>query len=483
MVEPTSWHSGMPPTAVSELSDTYGVGPRKVSSTLLEGHRTSGSNAIEGNSIRKTGWRFVMLAATAGFMFGNFYFFDQTSATEDAIRKQTGMTENEFGFLSSVYSWPNVILPLFGGMAIDIFGVRIAALVFTCLVTLGSLLFTLGLSMESTTMLIVARVVFGLGGESQNVSSLAFITKWFRGKELAFAVAIDIAVSRLGSVATFDTQGVLAKQWDVTSASAVGSAVCLLSLVSGVFCVWVDWWGDRKDRTRGLIVDAATADEEFHLRDITQFGKFYWLVTISCVTTYVAAFPFMQVISAPYLLERFDFDEQAADSIVSNINLTSAFLAPVLGLIVDRFGRRPLLLVFSSSAFVIALSGFMIYPKCHHCESVLGLYILMGVALSVYGSVIWPIVPLCVDKSVVGTAFGLMTALQNMGMAISPMVLTYLHQNSGSFTSSFVYILGCVCVGLAAGITIWILDRKGDGRLMRGSGPAPMAETSAELGS
>jgi len=331
----------------------------------------------------------------------------------------------------------------------------------------GSCLFTFGLAMKSTALLIVARIVFGMGGESQNVASLAFIAKWFKGKELAFAIAIDIAVSRLGSVAAFDTQGTFSDHYGVTTASTVGSCICAISLVSVAAAVFIDWRCDRKDVAIGLRVNNAV-DEAVRLTDISKFGKLYWLVTLSCVTTYVAAFPFLQVLSAPYLKERFGFESTDADQIAGFINLTSAFLSPVLGLFVDRFGRRPILLTCSSAAFVVANLGFLVYPQCDHCWSILSLYIVIGIALSVYGSVIWPCVAMCVDDSVVGTAFGLTTALQNLGMAISPLVLTNLRSATDGFTAPFIYILCCVSVGLASGIAIWVIDGRGDRALMSG---------------
>merc|ERR1719326_2017156 len=118
----------------------------------------------------------------------------------------------------------------------------------------------------------------------------------------------------------------------------IGSIIALVSLVFAVLCAFVDWYGDRKDTDRGLAVVAATADETVRLSDIAKFGQLYWFVTISCVTTYVACFPFMGVISQPYLDDRFGFDSTAADQITANVNLVSALLSPILGLLVDKFG-------------------------------------------------------------------------------------------------------------------------------------------------
>lgn len=419
---------------------------------------------------RETVQRFFLLASAACFMFGNYYFFDQTSATQGAILDHTGMSSDMFGMLSSVYSWPNVILPLFGGLFIDVFGLRMAVVGFTTLVLAGSGLFTLGLWCNNTSLLVAARVVFGIGGESQNVASLTLISRWFAGRELAFAFAINVAVSRLGSVAAFDSQPALVSGLGVTGASATGSCFCMFSLLAAIVAVTMDSNADKRDAARGFLSQGHRddVDEAVSIKDIAKFGKLYWLLTISCVSVYVACFPFMQVLSAPFLSERFGFNEGTGDSIASVINLVSAFLSPVLGLFVDKFGRRPLLLVSSSACFCLCHSLFLAMPPCHQCLHILALYILLGVALSVYGSVVWPSVSMVVDADTTGTALGLTTAMQNFGMAVSPMIITHLRTVSNGFQWPFAYIVGCCVVGLVAGVAVWTIDSKGDRRLVSG---------------
>ena len=48
--------------------------------------------------------------------------------------------------------------------------------------------------------LIAGRIIFGMGGESMGVAQSAIISVWFKGKELAFALGLNLSVSRLGSV-------------------------------------------------------------------------------------------------------------------------------------------------------------------------------------------------------------------------------------------------------------------------------------------
>lgn len=421
--------------------------------------------------------RFLILCSSSAFMFGNYYFFDQTSATQVAIREQTGMSESTFGLLSSIYSWPNVVLPLFGGILIDRLGVRAACLGFTSLVAAGSFVFTMGLWWRSVHLLVMGRLVFGLGGESQNVASLTIISRWFAGKELAFAMAVSLAVSRLGSVAVFNSQPQLIRESGVTQASLCGTYLCLFSLGAAVCTVWLDWLGQRRIAARELNaglqgaseLPRAASDEAVNLRDCMSFNKLFWLVAVTCVSVYMAAFPFLQVTSAPYLEERFRFDKDQANFITSLPNLVSAFASPLAGLMADRWGQRPPIMAMGTLAFILCYGGLLVYPPCEQCWSVVGFYAVIGLALSLFGSVIWPCIPLVTPVSAHGTAMGLTTAMQNLGMALTPLALSGMHSATGSFTLPFVYIIFSCVMGLVAGISIWIVDARGERTLCRAS--------------
>lgn len=238
----------------------------------------------------------------------------------------------------------------------------------------------------------------------------------------------------------------------------IGTGLCVISCIGSWIVFGLDKHAARKDAARGLRTAATETDEVVRLRDVFMLGCIYWGLTASCVSVFVSAFPFMSVISSLYLEERFSFEESAAGSIVSNINLVSALVAPLLGLFVDRFGRRPLLLVVSAGILCSCHVAFLLLPRCHHCYWILVPYCLMGVGLSVYGGVIWPCIPLVVDSSITGTAFGLTTALQNFGMAVSPTILTALHSATKSFTLPFLYMIACCIIGIFSASCVWIID-------------------------
>ena len=48
--------------------------------------------------------------------------------------------------------------------------------------------------------MLAGRVLFGLGGESMSVAQSAIVSQWFKGKELAMALGLNLSISRLGSV-------------------------------------------------------------------------------------------------------------------------------------------------------------------------------------------------------------------------------------------------------------------------------------------
>ena len=107
-------------------------------------------------------------------------------------------------------------------------------------------------------------------------------------------------------------------------------------------------------------------------------------------------------------------------------------------------------------------------PTARHNSSNKKVYIWMGCALCLFGAVMWPCIPLVVDASMVGTAFGVTTAIQNLGLATAPTAFTALQQSSGNFMSTFIVIIVCNVVALTATIAVWRLDtKKNDGRLMK----------------
>ena len=118
-------------------------------------------------------------------MFGNYYVYDSIAPLADTLRTDLGFTSTQVGMLNAIYSAPNIVMVLIGGILVDRFGTRRATLAFTVICLIGALLPVL-----SGTFPVMAggRLVFGLGAESMIVAITASLGHWFKGRQLGFAL-------------------------------------------------------------------------------------------------------------------------------------------------------------------------------------------------------------------------------------------------------------------------------------------------------
>jgi MFS family permease len=184
-------------------------------------------------------WRVLVVACF--LTFGSYYIYDFPGSIgtgpTGTIQKwfhQHGkdFTQEMNQALYSVYSWPNTVLAMFGGLLIDKYlGLRRAMLLFTGLVFTGSVLFYVGVVSLQYPVMLFARVVFGLGGESLSVAQSAFVARWFKGgRGMALAFGITISFSRVGSSFNFLFSPMIASSVSVGVAVLCGMVACCVSL-------------------------------------------------------------------------------------------------------------------------------------------------------------------------------------------------------------------------------------------------------------
>jgi MFS family permease len=131
-------------------------------------------------------------------MFGNYYVYDSIAPLADILRTQLGFTSTQIGTFNAIYSAPNIVMVLVGGIIVDRVGTRTATLVFTSICLAGAVLTAI-----SGTFAVMAsgRLVFGLGAESMIVAVTAALGQWFKGRQLGLAFGLNLSVARAGSYA------------------------------------------------------------------------------------------------------------------------------------------------------------------------------------------------------------------------------------------------------------------------------------------
>jgi MFS family permease len=346
-------------------------------------------------------WTILIFLGLA--MFGNYYIYDSISPLAPVLKEQLGFTDDNIGTLNAVYSLPNIIMVLLSGMIIDRIGTRKATMIFaiTCLIGAAITAFTGG----GFWGMAAGRLVFGLGAESLIVTASVAIAKWFRGKEMSIAFAMKITLARLGSLAA-ETSPIWGKQmyesWQIPLFVAIGFGVaCLAATI-----IYASMEGASLKKY--ALKKAKT--EKISFKEMFSFGKSYWFIVALCATFYGAIFPF-KTLATKYFIVAHGMGHEAASFHNSMTTWAALFFTPFFGMLADRIGKRATLMIIGSALLipVYSLMGF----------GTIALFIpmaMMGLAYSLIPAVMWPSVAYVVDERNTGTAYGLMTSLQNIGL-------------------------------------------------------------------
>lgn len=376
----------------------------------------------------KIKWRVLIVACF--LTFGSYYIYDFPGAIGTGPRNTIAArfkdhkgapvyTQEMNQVLYSVYSWPNTVLAIFGGLLIDKYlGLRRAMLLFTTLVFVGALLFWVGVQIVNFPLMVVARVIFGLGGESLSVSQSAFVARWFKGgRGLALAFGITISFSRVGSSFNFLFSPEIAKAHGVNVAVLAGMFACLISLLSCFVLIACDVHAVKNGLIKPENIDDENSTEKpLRLSDIKHLPKELWCICCICVFCYTAIFPFIGI-AKNFFEVKYNLEGSEASRYISLYQFSSAAASPVVGALVDSVGRNTYWLIAASCCFILIHLLFLTtdIPATVMMPS-------MGLFYSFLVSGLWPAVPWVVSENVVGFSYGVMTALQNAGLAIFPLL-------------------------------------------------------------
>jgi MFS family permease len=265
-----------------------------------------------------------------------------------------------------------------------------------------------------------------MGAESLIVAVTTAIAKWFRGKELSFAFGVNLTLARLGSFAALNSPSWAAsayQRWQTPLfIASVFGIICLL----GALAYWV--LETRGARVYSLGPVGETDKVKF--RDLFSFGTSYWYIVALCVTFYSAIFPF-QTFAVKFFMEAHGVSRETGGFLSSMLTLFAMVATPLFGLLADKVGRRATLMVFGSF-LLIPVYLVMAYTR-------ISLYVpmaVMGVAFSLIPAVMWPSVAYIVGQERLGTAYGLMTLVQNVGLAGFNLLIGWANDSSGASASN-----------------------------------------------
>ncbi len=419
----------------------------------------------------KRPYRFLVLFFVAFMIYGSYFAYDSVGAIEDTLMEALGIEQAEIGTLYGMYSMGPIFFLFLAGILIDLVGTRKASLLFSGIVTLGAILVA---AAPNIWVMYMGRFLFGYGSESLIVAQSAILARWFKGKELAFAFGVALTISRLGTLFSFNTEALIAGKMGPFAALWIAAALCVASMISNAIYVLLDRMAEPF-----LQLKQEAAGDRIVLKEIRSLRGPFWFVTLLCVTFYSAIFPFT-ALSTNFFHEKWNLPLTAdggegffvevfsnflhmfstAPGTTSIIIFASMVFAPFAGGLVDRFGRRATMMMVGSLMMIpcYLIMGFTFIPPIIPM-------ILLGAAFVLVPAAMWPSIPLIVDKKIVGTAFGVMTQIQNIGLALFPILNGWLREATKSYSASMVMFSSLGLFGLLFALMLWRSDKR-HGRIL-----------------
>jgi nitrate/nitrite transporter NarK len=373
-------------------------------------------------------------------MLCGYYLADVMAPLKPLLEKELLWNSAEYGIFTSAYGWFNVFLLMLilGGIILDKMGVRFTGKMATITMIAGTAIKYWAISthmLDNSVILgIKAQVliaglgfaIFGVGVEVAGISVSKIIVKWFKGKELALAMGLEMATARLGTALALSTSVPIAAAFGKVSAPVL---VCLIMLVIGMISFLVYTVMDRKlelSEAEEASGDLAEAEESFRFSDILFIirNKGWWLIAILCVLFYSSVFPFLKYAS-DLMVNKFGVKESVAGIIPGLLPFGTILLTPLFGNIYDRRGKGATIMIIGALLLILVHTLFSI-PFLNQTPVAIVLIVILGIGFSLVPSAMWPSVPKIIPEKQLGTAYALIFWVQNMGLMGVPALIGWV---------------------------------------------------------
>ena len=389
-------------------------------------------------TIRENRWIcWVALACLVVPMFASYFFDDMFSSLSELFKNpeqlQLGWDMADYGFYSSGYSF----LCIWGGLIIcgallDRFGVRLVGSLFVGMMVFGAGLVTFAISAgfapeTSLTIAYIGCMLFGLGSEIAGVSVTRSIAKWFKGRNMALAMGLQLAIARFGTatailiapmIVTQKAAGEMYLLSDTNRPAMIGLAVLGIGAILWAVFVGLDAGFDRQT---GETDKVETAEEDkFRISDIWKVltNPRFLMIAVLCVTFYCTVIRFKKF-GVSILLPLFGVDLDIATVLLAMIPFFTILFTPLFGALVDKVGKATLWMIVGSAMVLVSHLIITFAPQGEPVYAYIAIA-LLGIGYSLVPSAMWPSVPKIIPEKNLGTAYSLIYWVQNLGMWAVP---------------------------------------------------------------
>ena len=391
--------------------------------------------------------RWTAMVMIALMMLFAHMFVDVISPIKELIQVQRGWTSDIFG----TYAGSEYLLNVWGflivaGIILDKMGIRFTGELSAIIMIVGACIkfyavsdAFIGTGLESwlnswwVAMPASAKLasfgfmIFGCGAEMAGITASKALAKWFEGKEMALAMGLEMALTRVSVFAIFTISPRLAGIGGADPTVVRPVAFCCALLVIGLLCYTIFCLMDKKlDKQIGTS-ENADPEEEFKFSDIGKIinSRLFWIVAMLCVLYYSAIFPF-QKFAANMLQSNLGLTAIMAADIFRWFPIGAACVTPFLGWYLDRRGKGATMLILGALLMIVChLTFALVLPAVPSKLIAYSAIVMLGVSFSLVPAALWPSVPKIMDKRFLGSAYSLIFWVQNFGLSGTPILIGY----------------------------------------------------------
>ena len=401
--------------------------------------------------------RWTVLILVALMMFFAYMFVDVMSPLKSLVESNLGWNSSVFGtYAASEYILNVCGFLIIAGVILDKLGVRFSGVLSAAIMVLGAAIKFIGVSDWFTTtslyqwlgtwwvdmpasakMASLGFMIFGCGCEMEGTNVSKILAKWFKGKEMALAMGLEMAIARLGVFAVMWISPIIANKFGGSVVAPLGfcGALLVIGLINFIIFGVMDTKFDKDLVAAGLATDEKSPEDEFHVSDLgTIFkSKMFWIVAMLCVLYYSAIFPFQRY-ATNFLEETLAIDAASAARMFSCFPILAMCLTPFLGIFLDRKGKGATMLMIGSVIMIVCHLCFaFVLPAFPQKWLALLLIVVLGVSFSLVPAALWPSVPKIIDEKILGSAYCLIFWVQNIGLCFVPKIIGSLRQSTGGY--------------------------------------------------
>jgi len=433
--------------------------------------------------------RYYILLFNCLLTFGSYYCFDmpanlQHQIQDQIIAKFTNDTETYYNYFYLVYSWTNMLMSLCAGQMVDKMGKVKSMFIFVTFCMVGSAIYAVGAFMTESDaklrygVMFLGRFIFGLGGGPITIVQNTYTATWFTGHELAMAFGCTLTISRIGSVVNYDLTPTIYDAINTTLTHAedpntpidiqaghealgytlmIGSGLVSLSLIAALVLAHLDGGAEKSSegpyKATGVAgKDSSGKKKKMSIDDLKLFPPLYWVLALTISLFYSIIFPFMA--NSSTFLEEADpsLTDVSASFRSGLVYMCSMFVSPFLGAFVDWLGRRTVIALFGTSLTipVFILLGYSSLDPIY-------MMLMLGISYSVCAAALWPSIQLLVPLRANGTANGVATSIQMLGIGICNILVGRL-RDTQSFSVTMDFFVGLGVASVACVLTMFVLD-------------------------